>query len=340
MKHRKPQHQLSVTPEATTPPCADAPGADLLAADFERAHVREVYDDIAAHFSATRHTAWPLVTAFVREQTNPSTDVDEPVLLLDVGCGNGKYLRGHDVTADGGGGYALGVDTCEHLVRHFNLNTNTNADDPSGDENIRNNNNSTNSNSNSRSSDGTTTVDVGVADVMTLPLRDNTFDVVLCIAVVHHLCMRPRRVAALRECVRVLRPHGKALFYVWAQSHGHRSNTTTNKNNNDRDEDSDGEKERKTTSKMMRRQFCAQDMLVPWHLRKRKDGADNDRILGDWHRVYRRFYHVYQQGELEDELCDVGGIEIVKSYFDHQNWCVMVRKLAPTSGSGASQADT
>lgn len=329
-----------MTPEATAPPCADAPGADLLAADFERAHVREVYDDIAAHFSATRHTAWPLVTAFVREQTNPPADVDEPVLLLDVGCGNGKYLRGHDVIANGGdgGGYALGVDTCEHLVRHFNLNsnTNTNGDNPSGNEN----NSNSNSNRSSRSSDGTTTVDVGVADVMTIPLRDNTFDVVLCIAVVHHLCTRPRRVVALRECVRVLRPHGKALFYVWAQSHRHQTNSNNNNmNNNDRDENSEGEKGGKTTSKMMRRRFCAQDMLVPWHLRKRKDGADNDRVLGDWHRVYRRFYHVYRQGELEDELRDVGGIEILKSYFDHQNWCVIVRKLAPTPSSSVSESD-
>jgi alkylated DNA repair protein alkB homolog 8 len=45
----------------------------------------KVYEEIASHFSETRHKPWPNVKNFVESQ--------EPgAVILDVGCGNGKYL--------------------------------------------------------------------------------------------------------------------------------------------------------------------------------------------------------------------------------------------------------
>ena len=58
--------------------------------------------------------------------------------------------------------------------------------------------------------------EVLVCDCLNLPYRSNAFDAVLCIAVIHHLSTRERRVDALRELVRVTRPGGKVLVYVWA----------------------------------------------------------------------------------------------------------------------------
>ncbi|BFZ15045.1 hypothetical protein BsWGS_18084 [Bradybaena similaris] len=55
-----------------------------------------------------------------------------------------------------------------------------------------------------------------VADVTNLPLRSGVFDVVLCIAVIHHMSTNERRMKAVSEVIRVLRPKGKALIYVWA----------------------------------------------------------------------------------------------------------------------------
>lgn len=49
---------------------------------------RQVYESIAEQFSGTRHREWPRVAAFV-EALEPGS------LLLDAGCGNGKYLLGH-----------------------------------------------------------------------------------------------------------------------------------------------------------------------------------------------------------------------------------------------------
>lgn len=44
-----------------------------------------MYEEIASHFSDTRHTAWPRIAEFIKSLPAGS-------LLADIGCGNGKYL--------------------------------------------------------------------------------------------------------------------------------------------------------------------------------------------------------------------------------------------------------
>lgn len=61
------------------------PKTDQEAVEFERSHVHEVYNQIAPHFSETRHSAWPGVANFIAAMPSHS-------IMLDVGCGNGKYL--------------------------------------------------------------------------------------------------------------------------------------------------------------------------------------------------------------------------------------------------------
>lgn len=46
----------------------------------------QVYDEISNHFSETRHKQWPNVAKFIDNLVTGG-------LLLDVGCGNGKYLH-------------------------------------------------------------------------------------------------------------------------------------------------------------------------------------------------------------------------------------------------------
>lgn len=67
-----------------------------------------------------------------------------------------------------------------------------------------------------------------------LPLRDESLDAVLSIAVVHHLATTERRIRALRELARVLRIGGRIIISVWAMEQSHRK-------------------------------FESQDVLVPWH---------------------------------------------------------------------------
>ncbi|KAI5302367.1 hypothetical protein KEM56_000748 [Ascosphaera pollenicola] len=59
--------------------------SDSLGETYEEAHVHQVYQEIADHFSQTRYKPWPIVERFLQSQSPGS-------IGLDIGCGNGKYL--------------------------------------------------------------------------------------------------------------------------------------------------------------------------------------------------------------------------------------------------------
>lgn len=57
----------------------------VLAVKLEDQHVHAVYENVAGHFSETRSKPWPNVLQFVQS-------LEFGAVLVDVGCGNGKYL--------------------------------------------------------------------------------------------------------------------------------------------------------------------------------------------------------------------------------------------------------
>lgn len=70
------------------PTLCDSKNKDIestTANEVEKLHVHEVYENIANHFSDTRHTPWPNVLEFVQS-------FHKGAILIDIGCGNGKYL--------------------------------------------------------------------------------------------------------------------------------------------------------------------------------------------------------------------------------------------------------
>lgn len=73
------------------------PGSAREASQLEREHVHRVYEEIAGHFSSTRHTPWPRIVDFLKALPSGS-------LVADVGCGNGKYL---------------GINQDLYMVSHF-----------------------------------------------------------------------------------------------------------------------------------------------------------------------------------------------------------------------------
>ncbi|CAL1265824.1 unnamed protein product [Larinioides sclopetarius] len=115
-------------------------------------------------------------------------------LVADVGCGNGKYL---DINPDI---WKIGADHCAALTAAARAKN----------------------------------FEVLTSDNLHLPFRDETFDAVLSVAVIHHFATTDRRVAAIKELTRVLRIGGKILITVWAMEQRHRK-------------------------------FDSQDVLVPWH---------------------------------------------------------------------------
>ena len=58
-------------------------------------------------------------------------------------------------------------------------------------------------------------VKLQVAYVDELPFKNATFDYVITIAVIHHLDTKEKRIKAVEEIKRVLKPGGKALILVW-----------------------------------------------------------------------------------------------------------------------------
>ena len=95
---------------------------------------------------------------------------------MSSGCGNGKYLGINNQI------YKVGCDCCVQLV-----------------DIARNRKH-----------------EVMVCDNIRLPYRDNCFDAVVSIAVIHHFATTERRAHALRELARICRPGGQVMIYVWA----------------------------------------------------------------------------------------------------------------------------
>ncbi|XP_063607827.1 alkylated DNA repair protein alkB homolog 8-like [Penaeus indicus] len=175
---------------------ADFISDDIQAMRLEQQHVLQVYDQIAGHFSATRHKPWPNVLEFV-------TSLPLGAALLDVGCGNGKYL-GHNEKI-----FQMGCDTSYELVKICN----------------------------------TRGFEVLTSNCLQLPFRDSTFDAVICIAVIHHLATVERRLASLKEMARVLRIGGKGLVYVWAmeQQRGKKKSAYLKQNKANQKQEENGE---------------------------------------------------------------------------------------------------
>ncbi len=83
--------------------------------------------------------------------------------------------------------------------------------------------------------------------ILAIPAPDTLYDHTISIAVVHHLRTREERLQAIRELVRVTKPGGSVLIYVWAAEQPADS----------------------------RRKFTGGDTMVPFHM---KDGTICERF--------------------------------------------------------------
>ncbi|CAI5745848.1 unnamed protein product [Peronospora destructor] len=176
-----------------------------------------------------------------------------------------------------------------------------------------------------------------VCDALAAPLRSNSCDAALSIAVLHHLSTLSHRLAAVKELLRVLRVGGRGIIYAWAHE--------------------------QMTGSRRRFEEGRQDFMVPWNLDKRfaptaeksltaaksersgktedthKDPIDvGNVIIGDdtdgksstkvqKRVVVQRYCHIFKQGELESlvELSDIAKMET--SYYDESNWAVILRRV-------------
>lgn len=308
--------------------------------EIEKTYVHRVYDAIAPHFSSTRFAKWPKVSAFLDSLPRGS-------LILDAGCGNGKYLG---LNPDC---FFIGCDISSALV---------NICVDRGHE-------------------------VMVADAVNLPYRNDYGDAAISIAVLHHLSTESRRRKAIEELIRVVKKGGLILITVWAVeqedqgllqkwtplSHKYldewigsgsprvRSPRSFNLESIPESEEkcsrelckesgepldaklessvkiSDEEKGASVTSDTGRCAENQQEYFVPWHLpyhRAEVSGASASALANGLAQkddkkgavVYNRYYHVFSEGELESLVSGMSNTVIVDRFFDKSNWCIILEK--------------
>ncbi|KAH9391604.1 Alkylated DNA repair protein alkB 8 [Tyrophagus putrescentiae] len=159
-------------------------------------------------------------------------------------------------------------------------------------------------------------------------LKNDLFEGLLCIAVLHHLATEERRLEALRSLVSLLVPGtGRALIYVWAfeqrrKEDGVESRYIEKKKDGRRFEENRGGGQSGT-------QFRQQDLFVPWKrgVNKEKKKEQEDTSSSEPSSTALRFYHVFKEGELEALLSRLGHlITTERLFYDQGNWCAVIKR--------------
>jgi SAM-dependent methyltransferase len=167
---------------------------------------------------------------------------------------------------------------------------------------------------------------VVVADCIHVPLRDESCDAAICIAVMHHLSTEGRRTRCLAELRRIVKVGGLINVQAWAL---------------EQEDDS-------------KRKFHGTDVLVPFNAQPKyldnssqhKNSEDNGtsgainkgvaQMMAEKYNgaefdskknlvVFQRYCHMYRKGELEDLCARVPGLEVLESSFERGNHVVSLR---------------
>ncbi|MBU1036526.1 class I SAM-dependent methyltransferase [Patescibacteria group bacterium] len=138
--------------------------------------IKDDYNQIASHFSQTRVMPWTEFGLF-KEYIKPGQKI------LDLGCGNGrwyKFLIDQHLPVE-----YYGLDNSEQLIKV--------AKETYSNEAAR----------------------FILGELTKLNFPENSFEVVVCIATLHHLPSRQLRQQAIAEIYRVLKPGGYFLMTNW-----------------------------------------------------------------------------------------------------------------------------
>lgn len=126
------------------------------------------------------------------------------------------------------------------------------------------------------------------ANSISLPFVDESFDLLLSIAVIHHLYTKERRERAVKEIFRVMKAKSKAFICVW----------------------SDCILDKKKVLKIYEdKSFEQNDVFVNWN-----NSKDNF-----------RYYHLFKLYELNDLLMSVG-FRVLEHGIENESYYVIVEK--------------
>ncbi len=279
--------------------------------EMERQHVHAVYDAIAKqwhHTRGKRGVLWPGATTFLKSLPRGS-------VVADVGCGDGKYFP----AIWNAGSYVIGTDISLPL-----LETSIGAcveDGEAGPE-IRQ---VSNSSYNARPP-------VAVADCMNIPLRSQSCDAAICIAVMHHLSTRPRRLRCLQELARIVKKGGTVNVQAWAyeqENNSKRKFAGTDVfvpfNSQPRYLSKVAPEQVKPHHKEGEKSISTQSTSVAEMYSEAYDGAEYDDRKGLV--VFQRYCHMYKEGELESLVAEIDNLEVLERGFETGNHFVIFKVI-------------
>ena len=131
-------------------------------------------------------------------------------------------------------------------------------------------------------------LDCRLGNLKNLPFNNNEFDHSICIAVIHHLATEDNRIRAIQELVRVTRNQGTIMIQVWA-----------NLGKNQKNE---------------------QDRLTDWKLTKKHNQLNPEQTA-----TYSRYYHYFNENELENICQKAGNVIIIRSFLTCGNYGVILK---------------
>ena len=133
-------------------------------------------------------------------------------------------------------------------------------------------------------------LEVVLGSILAIPIVDGQLNYTLSVAVIHHLQEKSDRIRALRELARVTRIGGQILITVWARNQTEKDGTKSGK-----------------------REFATNDEMVAF---KTTSGE-----------THYRYYHLYDDGELADDLAQVPELQITKLFVERGNYVAELTKL-------------
>lgn len=215
--------------------------------------VEEDYSKIAREFSETRNRSWNEFKLFEKY-------LDSNSLILDVGCGNGRLLntllKGSEFKS------YFGIDVSSDLLKEARKNAR-----------FRRN------------------VFFKKGSILKLPIKNNVFDSVFCIAVLHHI-PAPFQAQALSELKRVMKKNSYLFLTVWNLRQ---------------------KKYRKYAFKAYIKSILTLGEYGP-----------NDLFI-PWKKELKRYYYSFTPSKLR-RMLEVSGFQVVKEELTDFNFCYICSK--------------
>lgn len=253
--------------------------------ELEQNYVKRTYDNISQDFSSTRYKKWPKVDAFLKS-LSPST------LLLDVGCGNGKYL-------DNPSTINIGCDISFNLLRICK-------------------------------SRGFEVVQCDMLRLPFRSKTFDS--IICIAALHHIVASKRRQACLEQIAYLMSPGSKFLVQVWSFEQELEQDNPYLKRNRLKSKCDEGPVREVMIEDRIIipihknRTPFTNQDLLVPFHTKQSSSSSSTEATCRENVNQQLRYYHVFKQGELDSILEKIPTVVISESYYDRGNWCLIVEK--------------